>query len=62
MEITVTQIWASPSTLHLRCCVVGKGEKWIRFIPVHIPMEQIPSEVRASMSDEYDRETPLPGL
>lgn len=69
MDITVTGLWASPSTLHLRLMVQGKRKSWVRFANVHVPLSEIPSEVRSliALSDGFDREhkddpLPLDGL
>lgn len=59
MEINVQEIWATPSTLHLRLVVEGKQKKWIKFANVHVPMSVIPSEVAALiwLSAGLDKET-----
>lgn len=58
MEIKITEIWASPSTLHLRLVVRGKGNKWMKFHSVSCPLDAIPSEVRRliQLSEAFDRE------
>lgn len=45
MDISLSGLWASPSTLHLRLVVRGRENRWVRFYNLHIPMEEIPAVV-----------------
>ena len=56
MDVHLTKIWASPSTLHLRLLVTYKTHQGVQFADVHIPMDKIPSEVRnlIAISEGYD--------
>lgn len=58
MEATLTRIWASPSTLHLRLMIQPKNGRWSQFVNLSVPWETIPSEVRTAilMSDRFDRD------
>ena len=49
MEVSLTQIWASPSTLHLRLVITGKGGKWIRFHNLHIPLSEVDETVSRAL-------------
>lgn len=51
MRFTVTRIWITPSTLHLRLMVVGKGDRWVRFREVHVPLNEIPFEDLRNLLD-----------
>jgi len=46
MDITATKIWASPSTLHLRCVVRYKTRDHVQFVDMHIPLEILPKELQ----------------
>lgn len=58
MDVHLTKIWASPSTLHLRLMVVYKSHQGVQFADVHLPMAKIPSEVRSlvALSVGFDEE------
>lgn len=58
MEAEIVRIWASPSTLHLRLVYWGKQKKWMKSADVHIPLAEIPSQVREQIrvSDGFDVE------
>jgi len=49
MEASLVRMWASPSTLHLRVCVVGKRKHWVQFCDLHIPLDDIPLSVVAEV-------------
>lgn len=42
----LVHIWASPSTLHIRVMVSDKKRRWSQFGVLHVPIEEIPSELR----------------
>lgn len=44
MEVTVDQVWATPSTLHMRVLVHGPNRAWRHKYLCSIPIEEIPEE------------------
>lgn len=42
--IQVDEIWATPSTLHMRVTIWGKGWAWRRKHQVAVPLDDIPRE------------------
>lgn len=44
MEVSVDNVWASPSTLHVRVTVHGDHYRWRHKYDVAIPVETIPEE------------------
>lgn len=65
MEIIVSRIWSTPSTLHLRCVVKYKSHEGVQFSDIHIPLRDMPEELRehllAFSGPDGPRE-PVPGL
>lgn len=58
MDLHLTKIWASPSTLHLRFMVSYKTHQGVQWADVHVPLDSIPSEVRnvIGLSQEFDKD------
>jgi len=44
MQVTVDNVWSTPSTLHLRVTVWGPGERWRHKYDVAVPLDEIPEE------------------
>lgn len=44
MEVTVDNLWASPSTLHMRVTVYPNSRVWRQKFNVSVPIAEIPSE------------------
>ena len=44
MEVAVDQVWATPSTLHMRVLVFGPDRKWRHKYLCSVPVDQIPEE------------------
>lgn len=48
MKVTVDQVWATPSTLHVRVIVWGDAQQWRRKHYVAVALEDVePSAVEA---------------
>lgn len=44
MEVSVDNVWTSPSTLHMRVTVWGPDHKWRNKYDAAVPLEDIPEE------------------
>jgi len=49
MEVRLVRIWASPSTLHLRLLVLGRGNAWHKFTEIHVPISELSWDDLASL-------------
>jgi hypothetical protein len=56
MKIDLVQIWASPSTLHLRLVYGPDSGKWIRSQELHVPWAALPGSTRDMLSKLVDDE------
>ena len=45
MQVQVDNLWASPSTLHMRVTVWGPDNKWRQRFDEAVPFADIPDEV-----------------
>lgn len=62
MDITATRLWASPSTLHLRCVVTFKTREAVQFLDLHVPLEMLPKELQGYLELTADlARDPQPG-
>jgi hypothetical protein len=52
MEASLTKIWASPSTLHLRFLVRFKTHEGVQFLDFHMPLAEIPEDVRQALRED----------
>jgi hypothetical protein len=44
MQVSVDNVWSTPSTLHMRVTVWGPGHEWRHKYDVAVPLEDIPEE------------------
>lgn len=44
MHVYVDNVWATPSTLHMRVHVWGVDNKWRRRFDCHVPLSTIPPQ------------------
>lgn len=44
MQVQVDNVWASPSTLHMRVTVWGPGQAWRHKYECSVPIAEIPTE------------------
>lgn len=44
MEVAVDQVWATPSTLHVRILVFGPERRWRHKYYASVPIAEIPEE------------------
>ena len=51
MQVTVDNVWSSPSTLHCRVTVWGPGDAWRHRYDVAVPLEDIPQEALRGLRD-----------
>lgn len=56
MEVTVDNVWATPSTLHMRVTVWGPGHKWRHRYDAAVPVSEIPEEAVAALVRLDDRD------
>lgn len=55
MEVSVDNVWATPSTLHCRVTVWGPGRQWRHRYDAHVPVSTIPAEaIRALWQGEVE--------
>lgn len=47
MEVMVDNVWATPSTLHMRVTVWGPDKKWRNKYNASVPIDTIPDEAIA---------------
>lgn len=47
MLVSVDNVWATPSTLHMRVTVWGDRHQWRHKYDCHVPIETIPDEAVA---------------
>lgn len=67
MKVLVDDVWASPSTLHLRVTVSGDNYEWRRRFYEAVPLEDIPSEALETVitywlgeeTGKHQEDTPL---
>jgi len=59
MDVIVDNIWASPSTLHLRVHVWGGGRAWRHKYEVSVPLSEVePSAIAALANLTYEAPSP----
>lgn len=49
MDIHLTKIWCSPSTLHLRLMATFKTNDWHQYADLHIPLDKIPADAKTAL-------------
>lgn len=49
MDINLSRIWASPSTLHLRLLYGASDGSWVRSRELHVGWEVLPPETRRQL-------------
>jgi len=52
MQVQVDNVWASPSTLHVRVTVWGPEQKWRHRYDCAVPLEEIPEEALQALTLE----------
>lgn len=57
MIVTVDNVWATPSTLHMRVTVWGNGNAWRHRYDAHVPVDEIPTEAISALWAGLERET-----
>lgn len=68
MEVQVDNVWATPSTLHMRVSVWGPDHKWRQKFDAHVPIDSIPEESLVAIvagfliAPEDDVQPRLPGM
>lgn len=62
MDVSIDNVWASPSTLHARVTVWGPGKRWRHRYDVSVPTAEIPPEALAPLWEDDGREPPEPDL
>lgn len=50
MQVTVDNVWATPSTLHMRVTVWGPDHRWRHRYDAHVPVEDIPDEALEALT------------
>jgi len=58
MQVTVDNVWSTPSNLHMRVTVWGPGERWRHRYDVSVPLEDIPEEALWGLYDRAGASTP----
>lgn len=58
MRVEIDQVWATPSTLHVRCIVHDDNGKWRHKYYPSIPLAEIPEEALVMVIQRYMDETP----
>lgn len=54
MEVTVDQLWATPSTVHVRVIVFGPDRRWRHKYHCSIPVDEIPEEALRALQVRHD--------
>lgn len=67
MRVTCDEIWATPSTLHIRVLVHDSQGKWRHKYWVAVPVSEIPEEAVAALwvglvDDRSPDDVALPGM
>lgn len=58
MQVVVDQVWASPSTLHLRVVVFGPDRAWRHKYYPSIALAEIPEEALTMLIQHYLDQVP----
>jgi hypothetical protein len=58
MEVQIDNVWATPSTLHMRVTVWGPSNKWRHRYDASVPMDDIDEHVAAMFGAYVDDTTP----
>lgn len=53
MEVTVDEVWCSPSTLHFRVIVYGENRAWRHKYWPSMPLAEVPEEVIVALYQAY---------
>lgn len=68
MEVQVDNLWATPSTVHMRVSVWGPDHRWRQRFDAHVPVSEIPEESLVALvggfllGPESKPQEPLPGM
>ena len=58
MRVEVDQVWATPSTLHMRVIVYGPENRWRHKYTCAVPLADIPEEAIVTMLQHFMDQVP----
>jgi hypothetical protein len=56
VDLTMSRMWASPSTLHLKIAITPKDASWVQFCELHIPLSELGETIRSSILISLDED------
>lgn len=58
MQVTVDNLWSTPSTLHMRVTVWGPGEKWRHRYDIALALDELPEEALWGILESQGAQVP----